>query len=488
MCWKNARRERFMMKKRVLSLAMAGVLAAASLAGCSGGGSDSKQDSQASQGDSGKADTTASAEKTVVTVWTNDRHDSEYVDQKIKEFNESNDKGITIEMTVVTDDYANMLSMAYSSGTAPDISTISSGQSGFDLKTFVDAKILEPLNDRITDPEFEKVTEASKLQYEGMNMIDGNVYWIPTGMRSGVRMQYNKDLVAAAGVTEFPNTLDGVIDLAKKVTENGGGKTYGIGFTQSVPFIRWIEGTCETSGIYRYDYKNGVFNFDGYKPVIEKCNQFFQDNSVLPGSVSQGVDAMRAQFAEGTFALWGNASQEAGVFTDQFPITKFEWGVAEAPTLDGEIKGTLTTQPQKGYMMLSSSKNKDAAWEVIKYFSSEDFLKGYLEGGYCLPITEYMAGKIDASKTGRLADFELKDYEGVYPAVPAVAIQGEDYVATLWNAIMGNVSADDAIADLNKRYNEALDNDVKMGKIKRLIIKDFDAMHPNQGTIEYSDQ
>ena len=53
---------------------------------------------------------------------------------------------------------------------------------------------------------------------------------------------------------------------------------------------------------------------------------------------------------------------------------------------------------------------------------------------------------------------------------------------------MGNVSADDAIADLNKRYNEALDNDVKMGKIKRLIIKDFDAMHPNQGTIEYSEQ
>ena len=197
---------------------------------------------------------------------------------------------------------------------------------------------------------------------------------------------------------------------------------------------------------------------------------------------------MRAQFAEGTFALWGNASQEAGVFTDQFPVTKFEWGVAEVPTLDGEVKGTLMTQPQKGYMMLSSSKNKDAAWEVIKYFSSEDFLKGYLEGGYCLPITEYMNGKIDSSKTGRLADFELKDYEGVYPAVPAVAIQGEDYVATLWNAIMGNVSADDAIADLNKRYNEALDNDVKMGKIKRLIIKDFDAMHPNQGTIEYSEQ
>ncbi|MEY8354821.1 extracellular solute-binding protein [Lachnospiraceae bacterium 54-53] len=479
------------MRKRALSFMMAGVLAAVSLTGCSGGGSTAE--STAAQGQAGGTESkettkAASAGETVIKVWTNDRHDSEYVDQKISEFNETNDKGIKIEMTVVTDDYANMLSMAYSSGTAPDIAGISAGQSGFDLKTFADARILEPLNERITDPDFEKVTQASKLQYEGIDMIDGNVYWIPTGMRSGVRMEYNKDLVEAAGVSEFPDTLDGVIDLAKKVTDNGGGKTYGVAFTSSVPFIRWIEGTSETSGIYRYDYQNGKFNFDGYKPVIEKCNQFFKDGSVLPGSVSQGVDAMRAQFAEGAFALWGNASQEAGVFTDQFPVTKFDWGVATVPTLDGEVKGALTIQPQKGYMMLSSSKNKEAAWEVIKFFSSEDFLKGYLEGGYCLPISDHMSGIIDSSKTGRLADFKLQDYESVYPAVPAVAIQGDDYVATLWNAISGNVSADEAIADLNKRYNEALDNDVSMGKIKRLIIKDFDPMNPNAGTIEYLDK
>lgn len=469
------------MKKRMLSLLMVGAMSVTLLSGCA----------NKSTGGTGQSSTNGSqntGDKTVVTVWTNDRHDSEYVDQKIKEFNESNDKGIKIELTVVTDDYANMLSMAYSSGTAPDIAGVSAGLSGFDLKTFADAKILEPLNDRITDADFQKVTEAENHKYEGINMIDGNVYWIPTGMRSGVRIEYNKDLVEAAGYSEFPNTLDGVIDLAKKVTDNGAGVTYGVGFTSANPFIRWIEGTCETSGIYRYDYKNGVFNFDGYKEIIEKCNQFFKDNSVLPGSTSQGVDAMRAQFTEGTFAIWGNASQEAGVFTSQFPITKFDWGVSTVPTLDGEVKGALSILPQKGYMMLSSSKNKDAAWEVIKFFSSEDYLKGYLEGGYCLPISEYMNGIIDTSKTGRLADFKLQEYESVYPAVPTVAIQGDDYVATIWNAIMGNVSADNAIADLNKRYNEALDNDVSMGKIKRLVIKDFDPMHPNEGTIEYLEQ
>ena len=119
---------------------------------------------------------------------------------------------------------------------------------------------------------------------------------------------------------------------------------------------------------------------------------------------------MRALFAEGEFALWGNASQEAGVFTSQLPIEDFEWGVAEVPSLDGEIKGALQTTPSKGYAIMSSSEHPDEAWKVIQYFQSEEFLKGYLENGYCLPITSYMDEKIDKSKIGRLADFSLLDW------------------------------------------------------------------------------
>lgn len=475
------------MKKRFITIFLSALLLTSSLYGCSSERTNDENRSASAQ-ISQKEVNNDNEEDVVIKVWTNDRHDSEYIDKMITEFNANNDKGIQIELTVVADDYANMLSLAYSSGTAPDIAGVSAGQSGFDLKTFADAQIIDPINDYIKDPEFEKVTEADKLQYEGMNMLDGKVYWIPTGMRSGVRIQYNKNILKDMGVEEFPGTLDEVISLSKDITDKGENKIYGIGFTQSVPFIRWIEGTCETSGIYRYDYKNGKFDFSGYKPIIEKCNKFFTDNSVFPGSTSQGVDAMRAQFAEGNFAIWGNASQEAGVFTEQFPIDKFEWGVANVPTLEGEVKGALTTRPQKGYMLLSSSKNKDAAFEVIKYFSSEEFMKGYLEGGYCLPISEYMNSKIDAQKIGRLADFSLQPYESVYPALPPVSIHGDDYVATLWNAILGNVTADEAINDLNNRYNEALDNDVSIGKVKRLVIKDFDPLYPNMGTIEYLDK
>jgi len=488
-----------MKKRRIVSIVLAGAMTAA-LAGC-GGGNSTQQTTAAPAAPAAteaakSEETTAAAaeekkedsgEKTVITVWTADRHDSEYVNAKIEEFNANNDLGIEISLNVITDDYVNMMTLAYSSGTAPDIATVGGATSGFDLKTFSEAGILDPLNDYITDPEYEKVTEASTLQFEGVNMIDGNVYWIPTGMRSGTRIEYNKELVEKAGYTEFPKTLEEVVELADKITKDGDGVYYGVGFTSAVPFNRWLEAVAETSGVYRYDYKTGTFNFDGYKPIIETAHKFFENGSVFPGSTSQGVDAMRAQFVEGNFGIWGNASQEAGVFTSQFPIEKFEWGVAEVPSLDGERHGAETIQPQKGYIMFSSSKNKDKAWEVIKYFSSEEFLKGYLEAGLYLPISNYMDGIIDKSKTGRLADFQLTDYESVYPAVPAISLEGDDYGTVIWRAIMGDVSADEAIADLNKRYNDALENDIKLGKIKRVVIKDFDPMHPSMGTIEHTD-
>ena len=182
-----------------------------------------------------------------------------------------------------------------------------------------------------------------------------------------------------------------------------------------------------------------------------------------------------------------NASQEAGVFTTQFPIDSFEWGVAEIPTLDGEVHGTQTAVPQKGYVMLSDTDVPDAAWKVIEYFASEDFLKGYFESGFSLPSSKHMQEVVDTTKTGRIQDFGTYDYEGVYPMPPSVTIEGEDRSTVLWSAAMGERDIDEAIEDLNTRYNEALERDIKMGKVKRLVIKDFDPMHPSEGTVEYLD-
>lgn len=467
------------MYKKVLSLLLAGTLAVSLVAcGSSDATTTTEGNNTSSESSTSEESTTTQAptDATVVEVWTNDRHDLEYVEKMIAEYNSNNTDNLHINLTVITDDYSNMISLAYSGGTAPDLIGYASELvgSGFSLA----------LNDYIAaDEEFQLVNEPYDYLVEGNNVEDGNIYALFGGIRSGVRIQYNKDLLEACGYSEIPNTLEGYINMAKDVTEQGGGDFYGIGFTSSSPFERLLEMSAQMSGIYYYDYVNGQFNFDGYKEILELGQRYIAEDIAYPDQ--QGVDNMRALFTEGEFALWSNASQEAGVFTTQLPITEFEWGVAELPTLTGEISGALQMLLTKSYSIINTTKIPDEAWTVLSYFLSEEFLKGYLESGYCLPLSTYMREKIDTSLTGRLADFSTKDYESAYIPVPVISLTGDNYRTVLWNAVMGYVDIDDAIEDLNTRYNEALESGIASGTSKRVIISDYNPLTPFAGTVEY---
>ena len=417
-------------------------------------------------------------EKTVLNYWTNDRHDLDYIQSCIDAFNAAHDD-IEVKINVITDDYENQITLAYTSGDAPDII------GAVTIRNFVDNDMLLALDDLIAaDEEYQKVNDPYNHAYEGLNAMNGHIYWIYSAMRSGVRIEYNKDLLAKSGYDSVPTTIQGYIDCAKKITEDNDYEYYGVGFTSSSPFERQLEMMAQVSGIYYYDYVNGKFDFSGYKEIMELGRELVQ--WAYPDQ--QGVDNMRALFTGGSFALWGNASQEAGVFTNQFPVTDFEWGVAPVPSLTGEIKGALQTTPSKGYAIMSSSKNVDAAWEFVRYMQSEEVLVGYVESGAALPITSYIDEHVDKTKLGRLADYSLLEYESVYPAVPAINLTGDNYRTVIWNAIMGFVDIDAAIEDLNTRYNAALDADVAAGSVKRLVIADYDPMHPSAGTVTYLDK
>ena len=50
---------------------------------------------------------------------------------------------------------------------------------------------------------------------------------------------------------------------------------------------------------------------------------------------------------------------------------------------------------------------------------------------------------------------------------------------------MGYVGIDEAIEDLNTRYNAAYDEDIELGFVQRLVIADYDPLHPSLGTGSY---
>ena len=469
--------ENTMKKVKILSAGLACCMAL-SMAACSSNGSTGTSSST----QTAETGTAASGDKVTITVWTKNRHDLEYMTEVVEKFNASNDH-IYIDYVVQSDNFENLVQMAVSSGDAPDV--ISNGNDA-SFTDFATNGIILPINEYLEkDETYCTVNEAYDHLYEGINVVGEDIYWIPCGKRSGTRMIVNQDIMDKNSL-EFPTTLEGLVETCATISENGGGVEYGMVIPgASSPFERWIEGSAEMSGVVPYDYVNGRFDFSGYAEILQYVREIFNTNGMLPGSSSMKVDPSRVQFSEGVVGMMGNASQEVTVLTEQFPA-KCNWSVYDIPTLTGEIKGALSCSANNGYQIVSTTKHPDEAWEVISYFGSEEVLKGYLEGGYTLPMSDYMDGVIDKSKIGRLADFSGADYEAIYPVWPSVTPEGETYDVALWNACLPDgPDIQQTIDNLNETYNKALDDAVAMGKVQRLVIKDFDPMNPGTGTVEY---
>lgn len=161
------------MKKKLISMMLTAAMVA-SLCAC-GGDDSASSNTDNTQNTGGDASAANSEEQpaggqetqeaqapegaTTIEVWTNDRHDLEYVESMIDQYNQSNADGIFINLSVITEDYQNMLALAYNGGTAPDVV----GANSLPLNTFADTGILDPLNEYIdADETFQKVNEDRK--------------------------------------------------------------------------------------------------------------------------------------------------------------------------------------------------------------------------------------------------------------------------------------------------------------------------------------
>ena len=120
--------------KKVLALTMAAMLTVTALAGCGNSGTDSPEESQTEQskesaepeeseasnaGDEVSAE--SSGEKTVITVWTKDRHDAEFMQGKIDEYNATNTDNIEVVYEIYSDNYSQAVDMVFQNGDAPDM-------------------------------------------------------------------------------------------------------------------------------------------------------------------------------------------------------------------------------------------------------------------------------------------------------------------------------------------------------------------------------
>jgi len=447
----------------VLLLLLAGVTAA-----CSSGGSATNS------ADNGEA-SAAGAGKVNLVYWTIDRHDTEFIEQKIDEYEKLN-PDVTIEMKTMADNYVQSVDIAFASKQAPDILRVDASN----VPAWVKKGYLESFDAYMSD---EMRSRFESVLIENKNMVDGSVYTLPN-IGQFWRLIYNVDLFEKAGIAEPPTTLAEMVEDAKKITEAGkdvGAYGFAGNFKSGSGFERVaypITSLSSTTGNEGYNFQTGQFDFGIYKNVLEALHQIREDGSMLPGSESLDVDPLRAQFAQGKIGMYFNHSVEPSVYQSQFP-TEVKWAAALPPTLDGQANGVDQVISGSYLAMSKDSEQKEAAWKFIEWMYSDDVQVAYQEGGYGVSVIPSVSKKAKAPEIPGIEYFLPTNEDGIYPATPLSVTEGRlegTTKADVFNQyIFDGGDLDQVLADLSARYNAALEKAKAAGDTDIEAQPDFDS-------------
>lgn len=460
--------------RKAIGLAL-GLALTLPLAACGNNGNNGEQASGSAPA-SASASPSASApasqpsgEKTKLTYMTGDRHDADYIKGVIEKFNQSNGDNIEVELVVKTEEYDQAIDISFVSNQAPDIFRAKENT----IQTYYKKNYIEPLDAYLTDD-----LKAKFPQLDQFNTFDGKMYSLPN-YGSTMRLVYNKDLFAKAGIAEPPKTIQEMVDAAKAITAVGKADgAYGFALNFKSPgsaLGRSARVIAEVSGIggFGYDFKTGRYDFSGFKPIMDAFKQMKDDGSMLPGVESLDIDPLRAQFAEGKIGMYLSFSSEPGVYKNQFPA-KIAWAAAPAPTIDGTVKGASGFLGGQWLVMSAQSKNKDAAWKFMQYMYSDEVLTGYHEGGFGISMVPHIAKVAKAPEINGIEGFLPTKIDGIWPLYPAVTVEGATHNDEFFKYMMQGGDFDALAKKLNDLYNAALDKAKANGEVKAEPMPDFD--------------
>ncbi|MBE7038530.1 MAG: extracellular solute-binding protein [Ruminococcaceae bacterium] len=436
--------------KRFLSIVLAMVMLLGILCGCGSKG-----------GDNGV---------TKVRVWTSDAGGKSVWESLVKEFNETTGKEKGIEIVWETrSDFNTSIEVARKNNQLPEIASVS------DVAGYAKTGDIIPLKDMPGGLEF--LEEYNPPLTQGRNIIGDVVYNVPSSSNVPA-LVYNKDLFKAAGLVDengeakAPETWEEVREYAKKLTDTKK-QVYGIGLPLKdygvVGGYMLRSHFAATFGyIDKYDFENIEVNFDNFKYPFELLLGFKEDKSHFPGAESLDNDTMRAYFAEGKIGMFLGLSWDVGVLTTQF-LANCDWGVAPVPVAEGYERLPNWRDISGSYTICKSANDidKEKVMEVYKFIFSLNTRKTIYENGIRIPCKKDAIEVADTSKIPpQFSDFaNLLDEEFEVIVSPSLKLEGYKWDEAITKVWAGDVSVDDAVNDLSKRYTEAFKKGVEDGSI-----------------------
>ncbi len=318
----------------------------------------------------------AFAQKTTITYWQY-AYDTrvQAMTELIKQFEQANPDITVKQETFPYNAYQQQVAASLPAGQGADVVQLYYGWLDTWLRSgYVEALPSQYFDAAALDSEFIPMVAAAKR--------NGQYYGLPTAVRS-LALFYNKDMFKAAGIDGPPATWDQFVQDAKALTKRTGTRFTQEGFGiapngQGHNLLREVlirqfggQPYSADGSTVTYDSEAGLKAFEFYTGLVTKdqvavLNFVPGDNGYRDGFIQLQNIAM---IVDGSFAI---GSVKAGA--------KFDWGVAELPTLANGTKSDFGSFWMNG---LTPNAFKDpakleAASKFLKFVTSPEAMKLWL--------------------------------------------------------------------------------------------------------------
>jgi multiple sugar transport system substrate-binding protein len=349
------------------------LMTALALVACGGGG-DSKSSTQSAAGSS-----TTSHEPVTITLWNGfTERELGVIKQAVADFHGSH-PWITVKVVGGVND--DKIIAAIRGGNAPDVAqSFTADNTGLfcssggwiDLKPYMDKS-------KIDAGMFPQAVQTY-TEYQGKRCA------LPM-LADTYGLYYNKDLFAKAGITSPPKTMSELTADAKKLTVRDGDSFKVVGFDPAQGFYEnapahygplfgaaWVDGDNKSviskqPGWTEFmNWQKGLIDFYGFDKLRRwqagAGDEFSASNAFERGKLAMAIDGeYRTAFIKA-----------------EHP--KLNYGTAPMPVADshpelygaGYVTGNIIGIPK-------GAKNKDAAWELIKYLTTDEHGLSVLSNG-----------------------------------------------------------------------------------------------------------
>ncbi len=382
------------MKKRNIALVMAGLMAAMSLTGCSGGAQEEASADGAAKTEAAGSEAADGGEKSLTVAWWGNQVRNERTQAALDKYTELN-PGVTLDGQFSEwGDYWNKLATASAGNSLPDVVQMDYAY----LDQYAKNNLLLDLTPYVEDGTLNLDDANADVLNSGK--VDGKLYAVPIGINAPALL-YNKAVTDAAGVTIKDNmTLDEFIEVCKTVKEKTGYRTnMAYGVTQEI-----VQYMIRANGHSMYgEGKLNVESADEFVPIFKVFEDGVKEGwhvdpsiyaEITPGSVEQDPFVYGASEDSRSWCVfcWSN---QIGAYENCKPEDMPEIGITTWPSADPAKSDFL--KPAQFFSVSANAANPEEAVKIIDYWTNSMDANNILLAERGVPLSEKVAAELSPS-------------------------------------------------------------------------------------------